>query len=150
MVMNTESVRNSVKRLALLFIAMTVLGGSILADPLKNQVDFTVSADYRLSMQGYVLPAGNYILYQVNNNNPSVFALYQSDMTNSPIAMVQTTRVDYNARWPQKTKMHWVIDEAFSGAIPMITGWQVAGMDGWEILSVVPKGRGITLLTRAR
>jgi hypothetical protein len=148
--MNCETVRNSVKKLTLLFVAMTLLGGSMLADPLNKQVNFTVSADYRLSMQGYVLPAGNYILYQINTGNPSLFALYQGDMTSSPIAMVQTTRIDYHTRWPLKTKMHWQLEQAYDRSIPTITGWQVAGTDGWEIIAVVPRGRGINLLTRAR
>jgi hypothetical protein len=148
--MAMNNVIKSVKRLALLFIAMTVVGGNILADPLKKQVDFSVSADYRLSMKGYVLPAGNYILFQVSNNNPGLFALYQGDMTSSPIAMVQTTRIDYSTRWPQKTKMHWQIEQAYDRSIPTITGWQIPGTDGWEIVAVVPEGRGINLLTRIR
>jgi hypothetical protein len=149
MAMNSETV-NWKKRLALLFVAMTVLGSSIFAEPLRKRMDFTVSADYRLSMGGYVLPAGNYILYQVADNNSNVFALYQGDMTHSPIAMVQTTRIDNTTSWPRHTKMHWQIEESYGGSIPTITGWQVAGTDGWEIIAVVPSGRGLNVLTRVR
>ena len=146
MAMKSKTIVTSAKKLALLLIAMSVLGLSTLAEPLRKQMNFTVSADYRLGMKGYVLPAGNYILYQINDNNSNLFALYQDDMTTSPIAMVQTTRIEPSARWPQNTRMHYEIDDA----IPTITGWQVAGMNGWEIIAVVPKGRGMRVLTRVR
>ena len=66
----------------------------------------------------------------------------------SPIAMIHTVRIDYlNVDVPEKTAMHWRIDEFGSGSDPVITGWDIPGMDGWQIVSVVPK-KGRNPLTR--
>ena len=141
----------SLCKLAILFITMTLLGGSSLGQgPIRKEVHFTVNADYRLRMQNYLLPAGKYILYQVSENNPHLFGLYQEDLAREPIAMVHTTRIDYATRWPDKTRMHWHIDERIGRSAPIITGWQIPGMSGWEVIAVVPRGRGLNILTRVR
>jgi hypothetical protein len=146
-----EMAMKSLCKVAVLFFTFTMLGDVILAEgPIRKRVDFTVNADYRLRMQNYLLPAGKYILYQVSDNNPHLFGLYQEDLARSPIAMVHTARIDYTTRWPQKTAMHWHLQESFGRSGPVITGWQIPGMDGWEIIAVVPRGRGLNILTRVR
>ncbi|HEV8487287.1 MAG TPA: hypothetical protein VGV87_27310 [Blastocatellia bacterium] len=136
-------------KLAILLVVMAApVGTSLAQGPLQKQVNFTINVPYRMRMQNYLLPAGTYILYQISKPNPNLFALYEGDMMHSPIAMIHTVRIDYlNVDVPGKTAMHWRIDEFGSSSDPVITGWDIPGMDGWQIVSVVPK-KGRNPLTR--
>jgi hypothetical protein len=61
--------------------------------PLHKRINFTINVPFELKKAGAVLPPGNYVLYQISQNDPQMFALYQGDMTHAPIAMIRTTRV---------------------------------------------------------
>lgn len=100
-------------------------------------------------MGDYLLPPGQYVLYQINQHAPNLFALYQNDLTHSPVAVIRTTRIEYQgSRYPGKTKMLLDIDEASSDLHPVIQGWNIPGEDGWAIISVVAKEHGV--MTRVK
>jgi hypothetical protein len=63
-------------------------------------------------------------------------------LTHSPIAMVRTVRIDYRgSEYPGDDSMLLSNDEEVTDALPIIGGWNIAGDDGWEIVSTVPKSR---------
>jgi hypothetical protein len=144
------AVMKAFRNLAILLLVMSLLEVSSFAQaPLQQRVNFTINVPYRLTMQNYMLPPGNYTLFQINQRAPGLFALYEGDdMMHSPIAMIQTVRIEHNVRHPDKTSMHWHIGEFNSSADPVVTGWDIPGCDGWQIVSVVPSHRGRNLLTR--
>lgn len=117
--------------------------------PVQKRVNYTISVSHSLRMGDYMLPAGKYVLYQFSQNDTNLFALYQDDMTHSPIAMIRTTRIEYGTgEAPNKTGMRIEVDESSMDSRMMLKGWNIAGMDGWEIISVVSKNDGV--LTRIR
>jgi hypothetical protein len=117
--------------------------------PVNKRVNYTISAPYTLRMGDYLLPPGKYVLYQISRFDTDLFALYRNDMTDSPIAMIRTTRIDYHDnKYPSKTKMLLDIDESSGDLHPVLKGWTIPGDDGWEIISVVAKDHGV--MTRAK
>ena len=117
--------------------------------PIQKRVNYTINVDHALKMGDYMVPAGKYVLYQVSANDLNLFALYQNDMTHSPIAMIRTTRIEYSGGdYPDKTRIMLDIDESSSDVHPVLRGWNIPGMDGWEIISVVAKNRSV--MTRIR
>ena len=123
----------------LAFLLASVTGGAARAQ-LHKQVNYTINVPYALRKANYLLPPGNYILYQINQNDLNLFALYQGDMMHSPIAMVRTTRIIYHAvGYPEETKMLISYNELGPDAHPVLRGWNVPGDDGWEIIGVVPR-----------
>lgn len=128
----------------ILMILMT--GVTIFGEPLHKRVNYTISAPFALRMGDYLLPAGKYVLYQISQNNPNLFGLYQEDMMSPPIAILRTVRIDYSVKgWPEKTKLLLTRDEESYGreSVPVLRGWTLPGMDGWEIISVVQGKRGV-------
>jgi len=120
---------------AVLLVGALVLPASA---QLRKQVYFTISAPFELKNSGTVLPAGNYILYQISTANPNLFALYREDMQHSPIAMISTVRIDYSAaRYPSHTRVITDIDERSDQGYPVIEGWNIPGDDGWEVIAGV-------------
>jgi|SRR5262245_25186987 len=118
--------------------------------PLRKRVNYSINVPYTLRMGSYVLPPGDYVLYQVLDNDLNLFALYRNDMMRPPIAMIRTARIDYQSRrYPEKTKVMLSIDEEnYRGrTLPILRGWTIPGMDGWEVISVVERKKGN--LTRA-
>jgi hypothetical protein len=90
---------------AILMISAAVVP-ALAQGPLQKRVNFTINVPFELKKGRAVLPPGNYVLFQVNAANPSLFALYPEDMTHTPIAMIHTTRVDYSAgRYPSHTRL---------------------------------------------
>lgn len=122
----------------LLMLATTT---SILASgPLQKRVEFTINVPYMLESGGLVLPPGDYVLHQVSQNNLNLFALYEGDMTDDPIAMVQTVRIDFQSGdYPEEAEVMLTIDEEQEGCedLPALTSWTIPGMDGWEVIGVV-------------
>jgi hypothetical protein len=117
--------------------------------PVHKRVNYTINVSHSLRMGDYMLPPGRYVLYQPNQNDTNLFALYQDDMTHSPIAMIRTTRIEYGTgEAPEDTGMMIEVDESSADSRLMLKGWNIAGMDGWEIISVVSKKDGV--LTRIR
>lgn len=110
--------------------------------PIHKRVNYTINVAHALRMGDYLVPPGQYVLYQSNANDPELFALYREDMTHSPIAMIRTIRIDYQgSKYPSKTKMLLDIDESSSELHPVVKGWTIPGEDGWEIISVVANAK---------
>ena len=117
--------------------------------PIHKRVNYSINVHHALRMGDYILPPGKYVLYQINQNDTNLFALYQEDMTRSPIAMIRTARIEYNAgEYPDRTAMFLEIDETSRDTHPVLRGWNIPGMDGFEIISVVAKDSRI--LTRVK
>lgn len=142
---------NAIRKSALLAVMVfTAMSSVVFAQgPIQKRVNYTINVSHALRMGDYLLPPGQYVLYQVNQNDLNLFALYQDDMTHSPIAMIRTARVEYHSgQYPGKTKIMLDIDETSSEAHPVLQGWNIPGEDGWEIISVVSKNDGV--LTRVK
>ena len=117
--------------------------------PIHKRVNYSINVSHALRMGDYILPAGKYVLYQPNQNDVNLFALYNMDLRRSPIAMIRTTRVDYHANdYPDDTRLMLSMDETSSDNHPVLRGWTIPGMDGWEIISVVAKDNNV--LTRIK
>jgi hypothetical protein len=126
---------------AILFLAAPWMSASA-QGPLLKQLHFTINSPFSMNHSSAVFPAGKYILHQVNQNDSNLFALHQEDLTHSPIAMVRTVRIDYRgSEYPGDDSMLLSNDEEMTDALPIIGGWNIAGDDGWEIVSTVPKSR---------
>ena len=137
---------NAVRKSALLAVMVfTALASVAFAQgPLSKRINYTINVSHALRMGDYLLPPGRYVLYQVNQNDLNLFALYQEDMTHSPVAMIRTTRIEYHTdQYPEKTKMMLDINETSGEAHPVLQGWTIPGEDGWEIISVVSKKEGV-------
>jgi hypothetical protein len=119
---------------------------------LHKKVWFEINSPYRLRMGKYVLPPDRYYLYQVSANDLNLFFLFKGDMRHTPIAAIRTVRVINSVRgYPDKTYVEWVMDrESSESAIPVVTGWEIPGEDGWEIIAVVPRYGGNGVLARSR
>jgi len=116
--------------------------------PIQKRIDFSINVPFALRMGDYILPAGKYVLYQISQNDLNLFALHPVDRTHSPIAMIRTTRIIYQGTdYPEKTELIINIDESSRDNHLVLEGWNIPGMDGWEIIGVVEKKRG--LLARA-
>ena len=121
---------------ALLLIAMASL--TLAQGPLHKRINYSINAKYSLRLGDYILPPGDYVLYQISANDLNLFALYQKDMARAPIAMIRTTRISYSASdYPEHTRMLLDYAESDTGTYPVIQGWTIPGEDGWQIISVV-------------
>ena len=122
---------------AIFLISAAVIPG-LAQGPLHKEVYFTIDAPFELAKTHTVLPPGKYILYEINANNPNVFALYREDKMHSPIAMLTTVRIDYSARkYPGKTSILLDTDEGSPQNYPVLQGWNVPGEDGWDVIGGV-------------
>ncbi len=111
----------------------------------RDRITFNINTRFELRMGDYVLPPGKYILQEVDaTTSPDMFALYKENRMQSPIAMIQTTRIRYNAsEYPDKSQIILVFDpEDKVSGIPTLTGWKVPGKDGWRVTGVVEKEKG--------
>jgi hypothetical protein len=141
------SLRKSALAAVLLLTAIAAMAFG--QGPLHKRVNYTINVSHALRMGDYMLPPGKYVIYQINENDTNLFALYQDELTHSPIAMVRTTRIEYpNREYPSKTGLYMDIDESSQDVHPVLKGWNIPGEDGWEIISVVSKRNGV--LTRIR
>ena len=102
-----------------------------------------IGSPFELKKGKTVLPPGNYVLFQVNISDPRLFALYEEDMTHAPIAMIRTTRINYSARYPGKTKLLMDTDESWPQKYPVLEGWNIPGDDGWEVIGTVTRLKGL-------
>jgi hypothetical protein len=129
--------------LAIFLLAMMAVT-ALAQGPLQKKVNFSINVPYAVRMGNYLLPPGNYVLYQISQNDLNLFALYPQDMTNEPIAMIRTIRIDFAAGgYPEKTELLMEPDETSRRARPVLQGWTIPGTDGWEIIGVVEKRRGV-------
>jgi hypothetical protein len=133
-----KTLKNSAMAAMFIMVAATVM--SVYAQgPMQKQVIFTINAPFEMHKSGVVLPAGKYVLYQVSQQDLNLFALYKEDLTHSPLALVRTARIDYRTNeYPDDTRMLINTDEEANENVPVINGWTIPGMDGWEIIATVP------------
>jgi hypothetical protein len=132
----------ALKRFALVAVVLLAVAVPILAQgPLQKRIDFTINSPFELKKSGLVLPAGNYVLFEIDAKEPHLFALYRDDMTHRPIAMIWTMRTNNMVRWPTKTRIIMETDESSSQNYPLIEGWTVSGEDGWQVISAVTSRR---------
>ena len=142
---------NTIRKSALLAVMVfTAIASVAFAQgSMHKRINYTINVSHALRMGDYMLPPGKYVLYQVSENDVNLFALYQDEMTHSPIAMIRTTRIEYHSgQYPGKTKLMLDINETSGDAHPVLQGWNIPGEDGWEIISVVSKSDGV--LTRVK
>ena len=134
---------------AIMFVA-AVASMTFAQGPVQKRINYAINVPFAVRMGDYMLPAGRYVLYQINGNDLNLFALYKNDMTHSPVAMIRTTRIEYQRsdEQPSGTRVMLDIDDSSSDAHPVLRGWNIPGDDGWEVISVVPKNRDV--LTRIR
>jgi hypothetical protein len=124
--------------LAAILIMVAAASMAFAQGPINKRINYTINVSHTMRMGDYLMSPGRYVLYQINQNDPNLFALYQNDMRHSPVAMIRTTRIDYQSGdYPGKTSMMLDVDESSSDLHPIIRGWNIPGEDGWEIISVV-------------
>lgn len=112
-----------------------VAAAPALAQPSQMRINFTVTAPFELKKGGVVLPPGKYVLFQLSTSDRHLFALYQNDMTHSPVAILRTARVPYFVGWlPDRTRLFVDTDEATPQLYPILNGWDVPGDDGYEVI----------------
>lgn len=112
---------------------------------IQQRVNFWVNVPFEMAESDMVLPAGDYVLYQILPNDLTLFALYKDNLASEPIAMIRTSRIGYAAKgYPGETKMLLDMDVESNHTYPVITGWNIPGMDGWQILSVVAEDNVMT------
>ena len=141
------SIRKSALAAVILLAAIATIAFG--QGPLHKRVNYTINVSHELRMGDYMLPPGKYVIYQINENDTNLFALYVNDLTHSPVAMIRTTRIDYQGNdYPSKTGLFLDVDESSRDNHPVLKGWNIPGEDGWEIISVVSKREGF--LTRIR
>ncbi|HST20103.1 MAG TPA: hypothetical protein VLR90_03240 [Blastocatellia bacterium] len=130
------------RKSALVAILMIVAAASMAfaQGPMQKRINYTINVSHTMRMGDYLMSPGRYVLYQISQNDLTLFALYRNDTTHSPVAMIRTTRIEYQSGdYPSKTNMILDIDESSSDLHPVIRGWNIPGEDGWEIVSVVAK-----------
>lgn len=128
--------------LALVFLMSVAFGTAVgqVAHP-QEKIHFTANSPFELKGTDMLLPAGEYVLFQLKANDRYEFALYQGDMTHSPLAIIRVVRVYYDlGRLPEKAKMIMDIDESSPQSYPMLEGWAVPGDYGWRVISATPRG----------
>ncbi len=138
--MLTKFLKSTTTVLVLLVVATAAT--AFAQGPVQKEVVLTVNVPYQLRMGDYMLSAGTYTIYQVSQNDPNLFYLFRGVMrTHSPIASIRTARVEHAMdSYHGKTSLRWQLDEESSTpSVPVVTGWDIPGEDGWEIISVVVK-----------
>ncbi|HJQ71421.1 MAG TPA: hypothetical protein VKA70_20755 [Blastocatellia bacterium] len=115
--------------------------------PLHKRVNYSINVSHYLRMGDYLLPPGGYVLYQVNQNDPNLFGLYQKNTAREPIAMIRTVRIDHSLNYPEKSLILRDMVECRE-PYQVLRGWTIPGEDGWEIVSVIAKNGKV--LTRVK
>lgn len=136
--------------IAILLISAAVVP-ALAQGPLHKRINFTINVPFELKKgrAGAVLPPGKYVLFQISANDPQLFALYENDMTQGPIAMIRTTRIAYSgSRYPSKTRLLMDTDEFWPQKYPMLEGWNIPGDDGWDVIGAVTHIRGFSARSR--
>ena len=136
------------KPLAALVLTLAAVPTTGLAQ--RERLDFSINSPYRLRMENHVLPAGTYRLYQISDNNLNLFFLYLGDRTQPPVAVISTVPRGSAAHWPDKAAIHWRVSERDPRSLPLITGWDIPGYTGWQIIGVVTTNDGDRRLGRLR
>jgi hypothetical protein len=123
-------------------LAACLATGAFAQGALRDKVTYTINVASAVEIGTYRLPAGRYILYQINTVDPNRFALYRNDMQDSPVAILHTARVEVpENRQGDGAAIALEIDESDTAATPVLKGWVIPGDSGYEIIRVdAPKG----------
>lgn len=114
--------------------------------PVLKRINYQANVSYRLG--DYIAPPGAYVIYQQSRNDLNLFGLYQNDVGREPIAIIRTIPIDYSVSgYPDKARVFFEIDESDKEARPVLRGWTIPGVGGWNIVSVVRKNSQV--LTQA-
>jgi hypothetical protein len=106
----------------------------------QEKIHFSASTPFELKGTSMVLPAGKYVLFQIRPNDRYQFALYQGDMTHSPVALIRAVRIYYDlGRLPGKARMLMDINESSPQNYPLLEGWNVPGDYGWRVIAATPR-----------
>ena len=129
--------------LAAAFLLCGTAATGLAQRPPQMKIHFTISSPFMLQKANIVLPAGKYLLFQLNPNDRGLFALYRGDMTQSPVAILRTARVyEFVGALPQETKLSLEIDEALPQQYWVLRGWTIPGDDGFEVITTsLPRAR---------
>jgi hypothetical protein len=123
--------------LAIVFLFCAAVAPALAQGPMQARINFTIDGPFELKGTNVVLPAGDYVLFQLVPNDRHLFGLYRSDLTHPPVALLRTVRIYHNlGRLPEKTQMLMETDERSSQNYPVLEGWNVPGDDGWEVIAV--------------
>jgi hypothetical protein len=128
------------KKIVLIAFVIVVLPAlTAFAGPIQKRVNFTIDSPFKIETGNSIMPPGDYVLYQINRNNTKLFALYQDDLTEGPVAMIQTVRVGYlPGEYPEESELFLNTDEQSDAqSVAELIGWTIPGLDGWEVISVV-------------
>ena len=137
--------------LALVFLTSAALLPAVAQVPQQEKIHFTATSPFEIKGANAILPAGKYILFQVKPNDRHYFALYQEDMTHSPIAMIEAVRIYYSlGRLPGKARVLMDINEASPQNYPLFEGWNTPGDFGWRIIRVTPRTGTLVTKVQAR
>jgi hypothetical protein len=131
------------------FLSCVAVGPIAAQTLVHEEIDFTISAPFKLRRSDAELPAGKYILAQWT---PDSFALYADNLTHPPVAMLSTIpRDDYVVkRPPGVTKILLNRTVLPQNQDPVLDGWTVPDGEGWEIVGVVANHRQIEAISRER
>jgi hypothetical protein len=125
--------------LAVVFLIGSAVVPALAQGPMQARINFSTSAPFELKGTNVVLPAGDYVLFQIDPRDRTLFALYHEDMRNSPVAMLRTVRIyPHLGRFPGKTKLMMDTDEGSPDNLAVLEGWNVPGDYGWEVIAVTP------------
>lgn len=117
--------------------------------PRPQRVNVTFDTPYELKVGEYVLPAGQYVLCQINDREANLFSLFPNDPTRSPLATLMTVRAYYPAtESPDETRLVLRADESSPMNLPVWQGWKMPGLTGWEIVGVVAEDNHLLPLAR--
>lgn len=106
----------------------------------QEKIHFTAGTPFELKGTDMILPAGTYVLFQIRPNDRQQFALYQGDMTHSPVALIRAVRIYYDlGRLPGKARMLMDINESSPQNYPLLEGWNVPGDYGWRVIGATPR-----------
>ena len=126
--------------LAIVFLMSATFVTAFAQVPQQEKIHFTASTPFELKGANMVLPAGNYVLFQIKPNDSYQFALYQGDMTHSPVALIRAVRIYHSlGRLPSKAKMLMDINESSPQNYPLLEGWNTPGDYGWRVIGVTPR-----------
>lgn len=136
--------------LALVFLVGSSVVPAFAQGLLQERITFSTSAPFELKGTNVVLPAGDFVLFQIDPHDRTVFALYEEDMTHSPVAMIRTIRIYHDlGRLPGKTKV-LMDDEGSPRNLAVLEGWNVPGDYGWEVVSVTPNRHALNSRLQVR
>ena len=90
--------------LAVVFLIGSAVVPALAQGPIQARINFSTSAPFELKGTNVVLPAGDYVLFQIDPRDRTLFALYHEDTTHSPVAMIRTVRIYHDlGKLPGKT-----------------------------------------------